>query len=1315
MFDVDFYTAYYEDAAELTREQALQHWRDVGEKEGRFANPASALERMLADPRLVEGFDVAAYLQFNPDVRAAIRWDFEGVGHYLSYGIHEKRKSAFARRAGAAPSPRATGDDDDASSGPASPAGPLGAIKQSVKRLAFAWRQSPPAEFNAATYLARYPDLAELYETPDRAAAHFLKHGVHEGRSGAPKAIEAQFIADYYGIVVPLDLSPSNAADYIRAATGAAKAALIFLTENEMMRAAGVTSATLRIHFEHDFYGMIAFPGSPVAASRARCLRHYCRQGQFAALPIAPGWEFDESFYAAEYGPDDAQVAAAAAAADSKSQLYRHWVHKGANAGSWPNLPLFVRAHYNQTPPPSIVAQAGTNLDAAGRGRPGEAYRILFEDTLSVLDRVAIVDHAAADFFAGVADRHAKRKRIDIADAVYDRILAAFPQHRAALEHCARKAEEAEDFETALAVRQDMLARGLADPIVYASTADYQNALDDPRGAAETLRRGSERYPGDVGLRLVATAQANKALDAALAQSHELARTEGYGAAQASIAAALRTATGKTPAVTKGRKIRRIAVFGSFDLPQCRFYRIDLKAEHLRAAGYETRVYRYPEQTQKLIDDLWETDLLIVHRAPAFPDLIDVVQRARAMGIASVYDIDDLIFDSAHFPPPLSSYDGQISEAMHLGLACGAPMFEHAMSLCDFGLASTDALRPFVARRVISGKAFVARNALSAMHMKFATKPQPSRPKDRVTIFYGSGTKAHKEDFRTLIEPALLRLGARFGANLHVAIIGHIDISDALRNCGCTIAVAEPSSDLQDYWCNLRLADINLAMLERTTFNDCKSEIKWLEAAMMGIPSVVSRSATYEQAIVDGETGFLCDTADDFARTLERLVKDAALRMRVGDAARRVALERFSIAAQADNYRAIVAEIEHARPIANKRLLAVNVFYPPQLIGGATRVVHDNVRDLMDVLGDDWSIDVVATLEGGEKPYEIWVHEEDGARVFSITAADRGDIDRVLDDQQMQAAFDRCLELVQPDLVHFHCIQRLTASIVDAVATRSIPYVITMHDGWWLSPNQFVVGPDDLEEWRDLSAIDSDDLTARLAIAPEARRLARPVFEAARIATVSRSFAHALERTGLRDVVVTENGVSAISPAPRAASADGRVRLAHIGGATRHKGLHLVRNALCTGRFANLRLLLIDHALTPGVMLTETWGETPVEIRGKTAQKEIDSLYAEIDVLLAPSIWPESFGLVTREALAAGCWAIASDRGAIGECIVAGVNGFVVSVESGEFLKKALAAIDADPETYRTSPPPGPPLRSARAQAQELAALYEAILHERAP
>ena len=122
----------------------------------------------------------------------------------------------------------------------------------------------------------------------------------------------------------------------------------------------------------------------------------------------------------------------------------------------------------------------------------------------------------------------------------------------------------------------------------------------------------------------------------------------------------------------------------------------------------------------------------------------------------------------------------------------------------------------------------------------------------------------------------------------------------------------------------------------------------------------------------------------------------------------------------------------------------------------------------------------------------------------------------------------------------------------------------------------------------------------------------------------------------------------------------------------------------------------------------------PVEFRPKWPQDRVGDLYGQIDVLLAPSVWPESYGLVTREALHSGCWVIASNRGSIGECVTPGQNGFVVDVSSADGLADALAQVDADPARYRASPDWQPKLPQASEQAEELAALYGRVVTRRA-
>jgi hypothetical protein len=182
------------------------------------------------------------------------------------------------------------------------------------------------------------------------------------------------------------------------------------------------------------------------------------------------------------------------------------------------------------------------------------------------------------------------------------------------------------------------------------------------------------------------------------------------------------------------------------------------------------------------------------------------------------------------------------------------------------------------------------------------------------------------------------------------------------------------------------------------------------------------------------------------------------------------------------------------------------------------------------------------------------------------------------------------------------------------------------------------------------------------------------------------------------------NGVPPMRPAERRPSAAGRVRLCHVGSMTPHKGYTLVQAALKQGDFRNLELTVVDHRRFGGDEERDLWGGTPVRFVGKTPQERMHDFYAGQDVLLAPSIWPESFGLVSREALAAGLWVVASDIGAMGEDVTPGLNGWVVDVSTVEALLNVFREIDADPARFLQSPPPVR-LRTAADQARSWSSL----------
>ena len=87
-----------------------------------------------------------------------------------------------------------------------------------------------------------------------------------------------------------------------------------------------------------------------------------------------------------------------------------------------------------------------------------------------------------------------------------------------------------------------------------------------------------------------------------------------------------------------------------------------------------------------------------------------------------------------------------------------------------------------------------------------------------------------------------------------------------------------------------------------------------------------------------------------------------------------------------------------------------------------------------------------------------------------------------------------------------------------------------------------------------------------------------------------------------------------------------------IGNDTPYKGLHVLIDAV--------------SGLDVDVMV---WGGRKMErgrihYRGKFSQSQLADVYAEMDVLVVPSIWKETFSLVTLEALSYGVPVIVSDN-----------------------------------------------------------------------
>ena len=145
------------------------------------------------------------------------------------------------------------------------------------------------------------------------------------------------------------------------------------------------------------------------------------------------------------------------------------------------------------------------------------------------------------------------------------------------------------------------------------------------------------------------------------------------------------------------------------------------------------------------------------------------------------------------------------------------------------------------------------------------------------------------------------------------------------------------------------------------------------------------------------------------------------------------------------------------------------------------------------------------------------------------------------------------------------------------------------------------------------------------------------------------------------------------------------INCCHIGGMSIHKGYQLLRNAVhLIPRDLPLHFTIVDHSLSDqSKEYYSDWNGYNVQFIAPIPMHQMPEFYSTQDVLIAPSIWPESFGLVSREALSAGLWVIASDAGALAEPLKnsAEIVGSVVIPNDAQDLADALERVPKDIKT----------------------------------
>lgn len=335
----------------------------------------------------------------------------------------------------------------------------------------------------------------------------------------------------------------------------------------------------------------------------------------------------------------------------------------------------------------------------------------------------------------------------------------------------------------------------------------------------------------------------------------------------------------------KQKRPRIVFVSGEPHTPG-HYYRVANLASSLAPAYFETLVLTAAEANLRL-DEIAKADLVWIWRARLSAQTAALVSAARDAGAVMVFDVDDLMFRPELAKTSLidgirtqnmsesevRSFYQSVKLMVEEADRCTTPTIPLAREIRDLHKPATVIPNGF--------------NAETLERSRAAVRARRAAPDDGIVrIGYASGTLTHQRDF-AVAEPALAAILRENSSARLVLFRGATEVTEFPELAGFAEQIEwRDRVPVEDLLTEYARFDINIAPLETgNRYCEAKSELKFFEAALVGVPTVASPTRPFADAIQHGQTGFLAKDFAEWHHALERLVSNRDLRRFIADQA----------------------------------------------------------------------------------------------------------------------------------------------------------------------------------------------------------------------------------------------------------------------------------------------------------------------------------------------------------------------------------------------------------------------------------------------
>lgn len=306
-------------------------------------------------------------------------------------------------------------------------------------------------------------------------------------------------------------------------------------------------------------------------------------------------------------------------------------------------------------------------------------------------------------------------------------------------------------------------------------------------------------------------------------------------------------------------------------------YRVDHQIEQLTAAGFHCEGISYDKLDIKYLKYYRG---FVFFRCPITDQVREFIKAAKLENKTVFYDIDDLVIDQK-YTDTIKYLKTMSKEELDL-YNDGVNRMKETLEMCDYAITTTERLAEELQNYV--KEVYINRNVASEKMVKLSLNAinKIKRDEDKVVMSYLSGSITHNDDFRMIL-PVVQRL-MKEHSNLYLKVVGLLDIPEELKEYKERILTA-PFVSWTELPNIIASIDINIAPLEKTIFNEAKSENKWTEASLCKTITVASNFGAFKKCIRDGIDGVLCDTTDEWYNKLNKVITDKDYRNKIAEEA----------------------------------------------------------------------------------------------------------------------------------------------------------------------------------------------------------------------------------------------------------------------------------------------------------------------------------------------------------------------------------------------------------------------------------------------